>query len=117
MQRFAKSLVLSLFLLGSVFTLAQGAATGDFNVTVRDEKGNVITNANVTARDESKGLERSTALNTVGEYRILQLPPGAYTITVDAPGFGKGEADKVPLTVGQARDILIVSRSRARKPS
>jgi Carboxypeptidase regulatory-like domain len=108
MQRFAKSLVLSLFLLGSVFTLAQGAATGDFNVTVRDEKGNVITNANVTARDESKGLERSTALNTVGEYRILQLPPGAYTITVDAPGFGKGEADNVPLTVGQARDILIV---------
>jgi hypothetical protein len=107
MKPMLKILAVCLFLLCSIFTFAQGAATGDFRVTVRDEKGSLITNATVTARDDAKGLERSTTLNANGEYRILQLPPGTYTVTVDAPGFGKGEADNLPLTVGQARDLSI----------
>ena len=68
---------------------AQGVATGDLHVTVRDPKGGVVTNAAVTARDESKGLERATSENTDGQYRILLLPPGTYTVTVTAPGFAK----------------------------
>ena len=37
---------------------AQGVATGDLHITVRDSKGGVVTNAAISARDESKGLER-----------------------------------------------------------
>src|SRR6266849_7670031 len=66
---------------------AQGAATGDLHITLRDPKGGVVTNATVTARDESKALERATRDNSDGQYRILFLPPGQYTVTVEAPGF------------------------------
>jgi len=56
----------SLMLLLTTFAFSQGAATGDLHVTVRDPKGDVVTNATVTARDEARAFERSTATNTRG---------------------------------------------------
>jgi hypothetical protein len=102
-----KLAIFCLFVLSAVFTFAQNSATADFRVTVRDEKGSVVTNATVTARDESKGVERVTTTNNNGEYRLLQLPPGTYTIVVEAAGFGKSEVPNQTVTVGQARDLPI----------
>ena len=48
-----------IFLLIAQFGFAQGAATGDLHVTVKDPKGNVVTNAVVTVKDVAKGLERA----------------------------------------------------------
>ena len=47
------------FVLLATLGFAQGVATGDLHVNVRDPKGSVLTNATVTARDETKALERS----------------------------------------------------------
>ena len=99
------ALLLALFCSGLAF--AQGSATGDLHVTVKDEKGNLVTNATVTAREQNKGFERATTLNTDGDYRLLSLPPGMYTVTVDAPGFGKAEAKDQPVTVGQMKDLPV----------
>ena len=96
-----------LALLWTSLAFGQGSATGDLHVTVRDQKGNLITNATVTAREQAKGFERSTTLNTQGEYPFLSLPPGMYTVTVGAPGFGKVEARDQPVTVGQMQDLPI----------
>jgi Carboxypeptidase regulatory-like domain/TonB dependent receptor len=86
---------------------AQGASTGDLHITVRDPKGDLVTNATVTARDETKGLERTTSENSNGQYPILLLPPGRYTVTVDAAGFGKATVTDVAVTVGQMAEIPI----------
>ena len=86
---------------------AQGVATGDLQVTVRDPKGGVVTNATVTAKDESKALERATSENIDGQYRILLLPPGTYTVTVTAPGFAKATVTGVAVTVGTMAEIPI----------
>ncbi len=87
--------------------LAQGASTGDLHITVRDSKGGVVTNASVTARDETKGLERATSENAEGQYHILLLPPGQYTVSVRAPGFATAEVKNVAITVGQQAEIPI----------
>src|SRR5215469_6843999 len=100
-------LALLLALLCPVFALAQGASTGDLHVTVKDEKGSLVTNATVTAREQNKGFERATTLNNDGEYRLLSLPPGMYTVTVSAPGFGKYETADQQVTVGQMRDLPV----------
>ena len=68
------SLAISLLLLSTV-ALAQGSATGDLHVIVKDPNGGMVTNATVAAREEAKGLERSTNVNAQGEYRIVALPP------------------------------------------
>src|SRR5712692_404898 len=57
----------------TTFAFAQGAATGDLHVTVRDQKGGAVTNATVTAREQAKGFERSTTENVGGEYPLLAL--------------------------------------------
>ena len=97
-------LVMSLCLL-PVLTFAQGIATGDLHVTVKDAKGAAVANANVSAKDESKAFERTATTTAAGEYGLLQLPPGAYTITVNAPGFAQSTTQNVIVTVGGSYDL------------
>lgn len=94
-------------LLMCQWAFAQGAATGDLHVTVRDPKGGIVTNATVTARDQARAFERSTTANVEGEYRLLALPPGTYTVRVEAAGFAVVEAENQAVTVGQMRDLPI----------
>src|SRR5215831_1880305 len=105
MKSVLKIVIVCFVVFFAVLGFAQSSSTGDFRVTVRDEKGSFITSATVTARDQAKGLERTTTQNTNGEYLLLNLPPGTYTVTVEAAGFGKGEATDLALTVGQAKDL------------
>ena len=97
----------SLMVLFTSFGFAQGSATGDLHVTVKDQKGNLVTNATVTVRDPAKAFERSTSTNTEGEYRILALPPGKYTVTITAQGFAKVEASDVIITVGRMAELPV----------
>src|ERR1035437_5888830 len=86
MIRTAKAVSLTFFfLLFSAIALGQGGvATGDLHVAVKDPKGNVVTNATVTARDIAKGLERAANGDGQGGYSVRLLPPGSYSVTVEA---------------------------------
>ncbi len=74
------------------FALGQGgAATGDLQITVKDAKGNGVSNATVTVSDIAKGVARTATGDGLGNYVVRQLPPGVYTATVEAPGFAKAQ--------------------------
>jgi len=88
--------------------VAQSVATGDLNVTVKDPKGNVVTNATVTVRDVAKGVERTGTGDTQGNYSVRLLPPGTYSVAVEAPGFARAEARDVSITVGGLVDLPVV---------
>ena len=104
-----KVVSLTCFILFSTcLAFSQGVATGDLLVTVRDSKGALVANANVSARDEAQAFERSTAANSEGEYRFVALPPGKYVVTVQAPGFAQVRANGVTVTVGQMADLPVV---------
>ena len=75
--------------------MAQSVATADLRGTVKDPSGAAVNNATVTARDESRAFERSTTTDAEGNYQLLLLPPGHYTLTVEATGFGKMVVDAV----------------------
>ena len=98
---------LMLALVWTSSSFGQGSASGDLHVTVRDQKGGVVTNATVTAAEQNKAFVRATNLNTEGVYRLVSLPPGVYTVTVEAPGFSKAEAKDQSVTVGQSKDLPI----------
>lgn len=93
--------------------MAQGVATGDLHGTVRDPNGAVVNNATVTVRDEARAFERSTRTDADGNYQFLLLPPGRYTLTVEASGFGKLVAKDVGLTVGQQAEFSVTLKVAA----
>jgi hypothetical protein len=97
-KTFSVSLVV-LFLSSIAFGQG-GVATGDLHVTVKDPKGSLVTNATVTVSDVAKGLARTATGDRQGGYSARLLPPGTYTVTMEAPGFGKAEAKDVSITVG-----------------
>ncbi len=88
-------------------TFAQGVATGDLRVSVKDPKGNVVTNAAVTVRDVAKGLERAGSSDGQGGYSVRQLAPGTYSVIISAPGFARTEATGVAITVGGMAELPV----------
>jgi carboxypeptidase family protein/TonB-dependent receptor-like protein len=92
-------------LSGSVFS--QTAATADLHGTVKDLNGAVVQNATITVRDEARNFERTVQSDASGSYTLLSLPPGHYTLKVEAKGFARYMAKDVGLTVGQAADYPV----------
>src|SRR5512136_2959633 len=102
MKTIQRIVFLMLVCVLAVSAIAQTSATAELRGTVKDPNGAVIQGATVIARDDAKNVERSTVSNGAGEYVLLSIPPGSYTITVTAKGFSKMVAKDVTLTVGQA---------------
>lgn len=99
-------------LLCAVTMLCVTAALGqaqsnaaDLRGFVRDPAGAVVAGATVTARNPATGLERSDTTNEEGFYQIVQLPPGDYTVTIEAQNFKRAVLSNVKLTVGQRADL------------
>ena len=61
--------------------------TAQISGFVKDPTGAVIPNSTVTIRNEATGLERRVATNESGYYVASSLPPGFYTVSVEATGF------------------------------
>lgn len=112
-QAMKACLVIFVMLLMAGDAAAQSAATAQLHVTVKDPKGAVVKNATVTARDDARNTERVATNNVEGEYQILAIPPGQYTITVQAPGFAKTVARDVTLTIGQTAEVPMTLRVAA----
>ncbi|HEY6806165.1 MAG TPA: TonB-dependent receptor [Pyrinomonadaceae bacterium] len=99
------SLLVALLVFTSVaFGQAQSAAA-DLQGSVKDATGAVVPNATVTARNPANNVSRTSTTNDEGIYRIVNLPPGDYEITVEAANFKKAVLTKVNLTVGQTAQV------------
>jgi hypothetical protein len=77
----------------------------DLNGTVRDAQGAVVVNASVTARNPATNFTRNANTNSEGYYRITNLPPGEYEVTVEAPNYKKAVVPSYKLTVGASADL------------
>ncbi len=60
---------------------------GQFSGTVVDPSGAAIANAKVSVSNPATGLTLTATTNSSGNYTVREVPPGAYKITVEAPGF------------------------------
>src|ERR1700730_9899907 len=74
-----------------------GSVTG----TITDRSGAVLAGAKVTISSTSTGLTQQTVTDAAGIYRVLDLPPGDYTIEVSAAGFKPLKVANVPVALGQ----------------
>jgi hypothetical protein len=77
--------------------VSSGVLLGD----VRDESSALVAGARITAVHQGTGFTRTTVSGSLGEYRLDELPPGAYQVAVEKEGFRKLTFDRVAVEVNQ----------------
>lgn len=113
-------LILSLVLFLAPSALGQ-ERTGDLEGTVKDTTGAVVPNVAVTITNAatstdattttgvSTGFNRTVTTDDQGFFRVIQMPPGVYTVTTEAvSGFGASRNENVTVTLGRATQLDIV---------
>jgi hypothetical protein len=85
---------------GLAMSQAQSNAA-DLQGVVRDPNGAVVANASVMARNLGTNISREATTNDEGFYKIVNLPPGNYELTVKAPNYKTAVVQSVNVTVGQ----------------
>src|ERR1700730_8177398 len=84
-------LVLSFALL-STTAFAQSSTTGSIEGRVIDSTGAAVPGVGISVTSPNLISPQSTTTDDQGNYRVLNLPPGKYTVAVEAAkGFGKSE--------------------------
>src|SRR5271168_421535 len=87
----------------AISTFAQFRAT--IQGTVLDPKENAVVAAKVTVTDEATGVAHVTMSNGQGFYRVGELAPGSYSITVEAAGFKVSTTKNITAEEEQPRGV------------
>jgi hypothetical protein len=66
---------------------------------VRDPSGAVIPNSSVAVTNTATGITYPTQTNAAGEFQVLALIPGTYSVMASAPGFSKAVRTGIGLHV------------------
>jgi hypothetical protein len=90
-----------LILTFAVAAFAQSqATTGNIEGRVLDPKDAAVPGATVVAVNQQTGLERTATSDDQGVFTLGFLPPGPYSVRVNATGFSQTEVKDVAVTVG-----------------
>src|ERR1700722_14935107 len=74
--------------------------TVNLSGTVMDPQSLAVKGAKITIKNPGTGLEREVISDANGHYEIVGLPPGSYTLTVEAAGFATLTNTSFKLTLG-----------------
>ncbi len=107
----AKSLgfgvVVVLLLVASIRGFAQ-SDNSQISGFVKDQNGAIVAGAKVSAKSEVREFERNSTTNAEGYYVIPYLPPGLYTVTVEANGFKQFKASNKKLDPNIATKVDVI---------
>jgi hypothetical protein len=102
-KKAALPVVVTLVLAATV--LAQNPR-GSLRGTVQDATGARIPKAKIVAESIDSSMRRETSSEDRGEFRVDDLMPGAYRMTVSAAGFADAKAE-VAVVVSSVRDVTV----------
>ena len=80
-------------------------ATAAINGTVTDPSGAVIPGATVSLKNIATNVERTTTTNSAGNYVLVNINPGPYTVTVHKDGFSTATQPQFELQVNQTSTL------------
>ncbi|MEN3339245.1 MAG: hypothetical protein V7647_2921 [Acidobacteriota bacterium] len=106
-MRFRITVSLLVALLAVIATNAATAQErfGGLSGVLTDSSQAPVPGATVTATNKQTGASRVVVSGADGAYRIPDLEPGRYSVTVELPGFQKVQADDVLVLLGRTADF------------
>ena len=84
------------------------ATTGTLSGLVTDPQGAIVSGAAVTLINSETRVELKTTSNDQGEFVFPQVPPGRYSLSVEATNFKKALATDLVVEVGVASRTTVV---------
>ena len=96
------ALVLLLLLGGLCDTSSAQTTFGLIEGRITDATGGALPGATITVAQPTTGFVRAVVTNELGLYRVLNLNPAEYDVTVELSGFAKVTSGAVKVDVGQA---------------
>src|SRR3984957_8953647 len=85
---------------------------GSLRGTVQDATGARVASAQIVLQSVGSSLRREASSEDRGEFRLDDLLPGAYRITVSATGFAPAQAD-VAVAVATVREVVVTLKPAA----
>lgn len=110
-NRSCLKLAMFVFLVGAIFCcrseLYAQATSGTIIGRVTDVQEAGVPLASVTAKNENTGLTQTVQTSDNGDYALVNLPPGLYTVTVAKDGFSTAVSSGNKLEIGQKAQLDI----------
>ena len=106
-SKFFRDVSIILVLLVLTISTSAQVTTADITGTVTDSSGQLVVGATVTVSNPKTGFSRTTTTNDSGTFRLTELPPDVYTVTVEASNFSKSLVRDLELNVGTTRSVNI----------
>ena len=88
---------------GSVF--AQSATTGSIEGSVSDTNGAALPGASVKVTSPNLISAQSATADASGRYKIANLPPGRYSVSVESANFAKFEKTEVEVNLSRSTTV------------
>jgi hypothetical protein len=107
-----KSLLVAVSLTVLATVLQAQNPRGSLRGTVQDATGARIPSAKIVVRSVDSSLQREAASEDRGEFRLDDLLPGIYHMTVSAAGFATAKSD-VSVAVSSVREVTVSLKPEA----
>jgi hypothetical protein len=111
MKKLCRHAAASTTLLIVLFTFPLYAQNprGSLRGTVQDSTGGRIASAKIVVKLSGSSVQRQASSESQGEFRLDDLLPGNYHVTISAPGFASAEAE-VAVVVATVRDVTVTMK-------
>jgi hypothetical protein len=90
-----------------LFTKGYAQGTSVISGSVVDPQSKVIAGATVTIKNAANNFSRTQVTDSSGNFNFSSLPPGTYTLEVEAQGFKKAVSNQVEALVAKTTSLVI----------
>ncbi len=109
---FGKSFLVVVSITALASVLQAQNPRGSLRGTVQDPTGARIPSARIVVQSTDSSVRREAASEDRGEFRLDDLLPGAYRISVSAAGFAPAQAD-ISIAVATVREVTVTLKPAA----
>src|SRR5829696_4353302 len=108
MSKTVKFLFVSLLVFAcSAVALAQSTTTGSIGGVVSNPAKEVVAGAAVSVRNVGTNREDTATTDDSGRFKVANLQPGIYAVTVNSSGFSRSTQENVVVEIGRETNLEV----------
>jgi len=102
----ASALLIAMSIIGPTsLSHAQSSTDGAIAASVRDTQGASVVGASIVVHNNGTGADFKATANSTGYFRVGQLAPGDYSVSIQAPSFAGYKTAHVQVQVGVISEL------------